>query len=72
MIGTAQIVEAAKEELGNAILRTPLRISCPQCGKFLAAMMSVPVLMSIYCVRCKISVTVLASKKREVLVATER
>lgn len=70
--GMQVIVEAAKRELGNAITRDPVRLSCPGCGRFLASVFVKPNLIRDRCDKCRVDIVVLVTAAGEVVAATER
>ncbi len=72
MIGVQAIAEAAKRELGDNVLKNPVRVSCPSCGKFLVAAFVAPNLLRDRCDRCRVDVIALISREREVLAVTEK
>ena len=73
MIGVAEVAEAAKRELGEgAILKNPVRVSCPSCGSFAASTFTVPVLLKVRCGRCKMDVVALVGREGAVLAVTEK
>ena len=72
MIGVAEIAEAAKRELGDALLRDPVRVACPSCGSFVVSACVIPNLIRGRCTRCRVDVVALISKERAVLAVTEK
>lgn len=72
MTGAAAIVEAARRELGEAVSRTPVRVSCPGCGRFMVSVFVVPNLLRDRCDKCRFDVVVLVSAAGDVTAATDR
>lgn len=72
MIGAAQVLEAARQELGDRILQKPVKCFCPTCSSFVAAVLVVPNLVRGRCSRCRVDVLVLVNANREVLAVTDR
>jgi len=72
MIGVHEFAEAAKRELGDALLREPIRVACPSCGSFVASALSAPLMIRGRCSKCRVDVVALVSSEREVMSVTER
>jgi hypothetical protein len=72
VLGTPEILAAAKRELGGRILHDPIRVCCPRCGRFAVRIMVVPNLVGAKCHNCASNIIILVSRECEVLAATER
>jgi 4-hydroxy-3-methylbut-2-en-1-yl diphosphate synthase IspG/GcpE len=70
VIGVEQIAEAAKAELGDAMMRDPVRVSCPSCGRFIVAVFVVPNLIRGRCEKCHMDAIALIGRDRSVLSVT--
>jgi 4-hydroxy-3-methylbut-2-en-1-yl diphosphate synthase IspG/GcpE len=70
VIGVEQIAEAAKAELGEAMLREPVRVSCPSCGRFIVSVFTVPNLIRGRCEKCRMDAVALIGRDRSVLAVT--
>lgn len=66
----AELATSAKQELGDAVVKDPVRVSCPCCGGFLLSAMSLPLLVKVRCVDCHIDVMSLVSRDREIMSTT--
>lgn len=69
--GMQAIVEAARREIGDAVSREPVRLSCPGCGRFLVSVLVRPNLLRDRCDKCRSDVVVFVSGTGEVIAATE-
>jgi hypothetical protein len=72
LIGVTEFAEAAKREIGEALLRDPVRVACPSCGSFVVNVFVTPNLIRGRCTRCRVDILALVSKEREVLAVTEK
>jgi len=72
MVGVQAIADAAKRELGGAIEAQPVRVSCPSCGRFVVAILTLPAFLRARCDKCRVDVIALVGREREVLAATEQ
>lgn len=71
MSAVQAIVEAARAELGDSVVKEHVRVSCPKCGVHLVSVMVVPNLVRDRCDKCRVDVVVLIARDRSVLSATE-
>lgn len=72
MLGLAEIVEAARKELGDALLQNPVKVVCTGCGKFIVNVLVVPNLVRGRCDKCHIDVLTLVGRDRTVMSVTEK